>query len=113
MRVILVLKVFEVLTLTFDGSHFDTLPRVDLSYTAMELWSVGTTAQSTGANANTHIADIAFIENIRGSNFADTLNGDAGNNRIEGGLGYNTLFDRTGNDSFVFTFRAINNQRAR
>jgi Ca2+-binding RTX toxin-like protein len=38
------------------------------------------------------------------------LNGDAGNNRIEGGLGDDTLSGRSGNDSFVFRFDGITSQ---
>ncbi len=52
------------------------------------------------------------IEQLYGSNFADTLTGDAGNNRLwgnggddvlTGGAGADTLKGGAGNDSFVYT----------
>ncbi|HEY2069725.1 MAG TPA: hypothetical protein VGG48_09250 [Rhizomicrobium sp.] len=55
---------------------------------------------------------LSSIENITGSNFADTLtgnsgnnviNGGAGNDTIIGGLGADTLTGGTGADHFVFT----------
>jgi Ca2+-binding RTX toxin-like protein len=93
---------------SFDGSRSQTSLWVDLSYTSTEVWTVGTTAQSLGSNANTALADLVSIENITGSSFADTLNGDAGNNRIEGGLGNDLLSGRAGNDTFVFSFDGLN-----
>jgi len=41
------------------------------------------------------------IENVVGSAFADTLNGDGGANRLEGGAGDDTLFGADGDDWLV------------
>jgi Ca2+-binding RTX toxin-like protein len=95
---------------TFDGSASDTSLWIDLAYTAMEVWSVGTTVQSTGANANTAIADLTSIENITGSQYADTLLGNAGNNRIDSGFGNDVIYGRGGSDRFVFSFDVISQQ---
>jgi Ca2+-binding RTX toxin-like protein len=68
----------------------------------MEVWTVGTQANSTGANANIQVANLISIENIAGSRYGDTLIGDSGVNRIEGGLGNDILLGRGGSDTFVF-----------
>jgi serralysin len=41
------------------------------------------------------------IENLYGSNFSDTLRGDAGANTIRGGAGNDTLVGRAGNDTLL------------
>ncbi|MFT6258380.1 MAG: Ca2+-binding RTX toxin-like protein [Rickettsiales bacterium] len=45
---------------------------------------------------------ISNFENITGSNFADTLTGDAGNNIIEGGAGDDILIGGAGSDTYVY-----------
>ena len=55
-----------------------------------------TTAQNT---INAGMDTITNVENIIGSNFADTLTGDANDNVIEGGLGNDTLDGGAGNDT--------------
>ncbi|MBK6741692.1 MAG: type I secretion C-terminal target domain-containing protein [Hydrogenophilales bacterium] len=58
-----------------------------------------TTAQNTvGAGTDT----ITNVENLVGSNSADTLTGDAGNNVIEGGLGNDTLAGGGGVDTVSY-----------
>jgi RTX calcium-binding nonapeptide repeat (4 copies) len=94
---------------TFDGSRSTTSLWIGLTNTAVEVWSVGSTANSNGANANTQIADLVSIENIVGSHYGDTLLGDTGINRIEGLKGNDTLAGFGGNDTFVFKFDAVNN----
>jgi Ca2+-binding RTX toxin-like protein len=93
---------------TFDGSRSATSLWVSLAHQAMEVWTTGTTGASTGATANNAVADLNSIENLIGTQFADTLIGDAGNNRIEGGKGNDVLVGGSGDDSFVFRFDAIN-----
>jgi Ca2+-binding RTX toxin-like protein len=97
---------------TFDGSRSDTSLWINLGYSAMEVWSVGSTAQSTGANANTQVANLVSIENAIGSSHADTVIGDATNNRLNGGLGNDVLAGAGGNDTFVFRFDSLNQQGA-
>ena len=41
------------------------------------------------------------FENLRGSQFGDTLSGDVGNNILEGRQGYDRLFGNVGNDTLV------------
>ena len=55
--------------------------------------------QNTG-NAGTDT--LLNFENLRGSNFNDTLTGDAGGNTLLGGLGNDTMTGNGGADSFVF-----------
>ncbi|MFQ5622072.1 MAG: M10 family metallopeptidase C-terminal domain-containing protein [Paracoccaceae bacterium] len=45
---------------------------------------------------------LAGIEDVRGSQFSDTLIGDAGVNRLEGGGGGDFLYDFLGGDDFLF-----------
>ncbi|OFX10325.1 MAG: hypothetical protein A3G22_00005, partial [Alphaproteobacteria bacterium RIFCSPLOWO2_12_FULL_40_11] len=45
---------------------------------------------------------ISNFENIIGSNYADTLTGDAGNNIIEGGAGDDILFGGGGSDTYIY-----------
>ncbi|MFM2060224.1 MAG: hypothetical protein RLY71_4609, partial [Pseudomonadota bacterium] len=55
-------------------------------------------AQATGGSgSDTLIA----IENLTGSNFADTLSGDAGANTLSGGLGADTMSGGDGNDTYA------------
>ena len=63
---------------TVDYSHAATGITVDLSN------PLNNTGAATG---DTYIS----IENVRGTNFNDTLTGDANNNVLEGGLGTNIL----------------------
>lgn len=45
---------------------------------------------------------LALIENVVGSDFADTLVGDSGHNELTGGAGDDVLYGGDGADSFVF-----------
>ena len=57
-------------------------------------------AQATGGSGTDTLVN---IENLTGSNFADTLTGNAGNNVLTGGLGADTLTGGAGNDIFALT----------
>ncbi len=45
---------------------------------------------------------IVGVENVNGTNYADTIIGDYSNNVLNGNGGNDTLFGGTGNDTFVF-----------
>lgn len=45
---------------------------------------------------------LQVIENLKGSNFNDTLIGTAGNNAISGALGNDTLTGKAAQDKFIF-----------
>ncbi len=60
---------------------------VDLSVTA---------AQTVGGGQG--IDTLSSIENLTGSNYADTLTGDAGNNTLIGGAGNDSLYGGAGDD---------------
>ena len=65
----------------------------------------GNVSASLGVGGSTsHAAGDTYnsIENIIGSDFADTLSGDANANRIEGGRGTDTLTGGGGADVFVY-----------
>ncbi|MFZ2969018.1 MAG: hypothetical protein WA080_08205, partial [Sulfuricurvum sp.] len=59
-----------------------------------------TTVQDTGHSG---LDTILNFENLFGSNYADTLTGNAGANSIDGGKGNDTLKGGSGRDSFVFS----------
>ncbi len=50
------------------------------------------------ANGAAGSDDLAVIENLTGTAFADTLTGDAAANRIEGGAGDDNIYGREGDD---------------
>ncbi len=71
----------------FDNGN-DTVDYSHVSGPAGVTVDLSNPLNNTGAAAgDTFIS----IENLRGSNFDDTLNGDANNNVLEGGLGNDTL----------------------
>ncbi|MDP1700907.1 MAG: cadherin domain-containing protein, partial [Aestuariivirga sp.] len=55
-----------------------------------------TTAQNTGGGGTDTILN---VENLYGSEFADTLTGNSGDNTIWGGAGNDTIFGGAGNDT--------------
>jgi len=53
-------------------------------------------------NSGEALGDLYYqVENLRGSNYADTLGGDAGANQLDGGLGLDDLRGGLGNDVYV------------
>lgn len=80
------------------GSGGDTVSYVSASGSITVNLST-TTAQNTGA-AGTDT--ITAFENIRGSDFNDTLTGDGNANIIEGGLGNDTLDGGAGTDTLSY-----------
>jgi hypothetical protein len=97
---------------TFDGSRSDTSLWIGLQNFGMEVWTVNSTANSTGVNSNTQVCDLISVENLIGSQYGDTLIGYTDNNRIEGGKGDDILVGYGGNDTFVFKFDTVNSQGA-
>src|SRR6185295_14874597 len=79
---------------TGSGAGSDT---VDYSKSSAGLIAnLATPASNTGdASGDTYFS----IENLRGSDFNDTLTGDGNNNILEGGLGTNTLVGGGGSDT--------------
>ena len=64
-----------------------------------------TTGRASGADGNDTLTS---IENIIGSNFNDTLTGDAGNNRLDGGEGIDTvIYEDATRSVSVNLFRGI------
>jgi Ca2+-binding RTX toxin-like protein len=57
------------------------------------------TAQITGGAGTDTLSN---IEGVEGSDFDDTLTGDAGNNFLAGGAGNDTMTGNGGNDTFIF-----------
>ncbi len=70
---------------------------VDYSHAAT---GVTASLSSPASNSGAAGGDIYIsIENLRGTNFDDTLTGDLNNNVLEGGLGHNTLNGGGGSDT--------------
>ena len=64
----------------------------------------GLLASLTSSSTNTNDAEgdtYSSIQNLVGSNYADTLIGDARNNLLNGGLGNDVLIGATGNDILI------------
>lgn len=78
---------------TLDFQSFGAV-WVDLTYAGVE-------AQSFISGSWWNLADLASIENIVGSAYADTIAGDGLANRLEGGKGADDLRGRGGADIFV------------
>ncbi|MDD1425861.1 M10 family metallopeptidase C-terminal domain-containing protein [Dolichospermum sp. ST_sed9] len=93
-----------------DGSGVDTVSFA--GSTASIVFDLGlTTIQTVGAGTQITLTAADAIENAIGGNGADSLFGNALNNRLDGGagndtlaggLGNDTLVSGTGNDQFVF-----------
>jgi Ca2+-binding RTX toxin-like protein len=87
-------------TVAFSG--YSKAVYVQLGFGAIDAWTSGTSNATVGGPL-TNLANLDNIENIVGTNYHDTLIGDAGANRIAGGYGNDVLTGNAGQDSFVFT----------
>lgn len=94
-----------------DGTGTDTIDEADAG--GMDLldfspFGIGvnvdlTQSSQTVAPGSTLVfTNVANIENLRGSNFADTLTGNAASNLIEGRTGNDTMTGGAGNDFYVY-----------
>ncbi len=73
--------------------------RLSNAAVSVSLLDFGSGGSGTGGHAQ---GDILFrIENVTGSNFSDTLIGDAGDNRLEGLNGNDTLTGGDGRDTLI------------
>ncbi len=70
-------------------------------YTSATAGVVASLAASSSNQGDAAGDTYSGVENLIGSNFADTLRGDAANNRLEGGAGNDTLEGGAGNDSLL------------
>jgi serralysin len=95
---------------TADFSRFGSAVWVSLGYGGREAWTRGTTSLDAGTWRE--IADLAGIENVRGTDRADGLYGDgnanlldgaAGDDVLSGGGGSDTLEGGAGTDTAVYT----------
>ncbi|HKA74477.1 MAG TPA: calcium-binding protein, partial [Xanthobacteraceae bacterium] len=84
----------------FDARALGSAVWVDLAFLGVEAWTSGV-ATATDTNATTQIADLTSIEDIVGSDFADTLRGDGGNNTIIGLQGDDVIDGRAGDDILI------------
>jgi Ca2+-binding RTX toxin-like protein len=71
---------------------------VDLTGGAPAGMGGGGVAQATGGGGTDTLSG---VENLIGSGFNDTLQGDAGANRIDGGTGVDTMIGGAGNDVYI------------
>jgi Ca2+-binding RTX toxin-like protein len=86
---------------TADFSLFGSAVWVDLTRTSSgdsEAWTRDRTDVNSGPGAWRAIADLAALENLTGTAYADKLFGDDGANRLSGGDGDDVLDGRGGND---------------
>ncbi|QYK42909.1 MAG: hypothetical protein KF887_07375 [Paracoccaceae bacterium] len=65
----------------------------------------GTPVLSSNGVREIAIASLANIENLRGTDFDDQLIGNAQDNVIDGGLGFNVMVGHAGADTFISTGR--------
>ncbi len=87
---------------TLDGGANSLLGRDTLSYDRAGAGVVVNLSLTTAQNTIGSGVDlIRGFEKLEGSNFADTLTGDAGNNEIQGRSGNNLLSGLAGNDDLV------------
>lgn len=93
----------------FDGGNGTDSLSYAASTVAVNVDLSKTSAQNTGGSGTDTIIN---VENLRGSNYNDTLIGNTGSNQIyglngddtiNGGLGNDTLSGGSGADTFVFT----------
>lgn len=84
------------------GTGIDTVDYARATLTGGVTVNLNITAQqdTLGAGRDT----IRNVENIQGSNFADTLTGNTADNWINGGAGSDTIFGGGGNDSLFAGF---------
>jgi serralysin len=76
------------------GAGIDTASYVDASSSVTVSLAAGTAAGGAGSDI------LSQIENVNGSNFADTLTGNNGANSISGALGNDTFIGTSGSDTF-------------
>ncbi|PLY07443.1 MAG: hypothetical protein C0625_04505 [Arcobacter sp.] len=81
------------------GATGDTLDYSSATTTGVTVDLSNTAQQSISATEG--FDTLVNIENIIGSNFADTLSGNAEDNTLDGGLGNDTLKGGAGDDSFI------------
>ncbi|MGJ5182003.1 calcium-binding protein, partial [Bradyrhizobium oligotrophicum] len=81
---------------TLDLSGFGSAVWVDLVTNGAEVRTTDQASLSTGVWRD--MADVANVENITGTVYADQLAGDAGNNVILGGAGDDVIDGRSGDD---------------
>jgi Ca2+-binding RTX toxin-like protein len=84
---------------TADFGKFHSAVQVDLNLTANAVQTRDGEDLSTGTWRT--IVDMSNMENAVGSNFADKLIGNAGDNGLDGGLGDDTLIGGEGKDFFI------------
>jgi Ca2+-binding RTX toxin-like protein len=85
---------------TADFSRFGSAVWVKLDHSGVEAW---TTDQANVSNGTWRaIADVAGIENLKGTVAADVFGGNAAANRIDGGAGADILTGGGGADRFDY-----------
>ncbi len=68
---------------------------------SVNLLSGGPAMSQDSAGLDVTLATVAGIENLRGTDYADVLIGDGGDNIIDGGLGFDAMTGHAGNDTFI------------
>lgn len=80
---------------TLDGATGSDTVSYAFAASAIKASLTSTTAQATGGSGNDTLLN---IEHLAGSNYNDTLTGNAGANNLSGGAGNDTLNGGSGND---------------
>ena len=92
----------DLLTGGAGGDRLDGGNGIDTaSYATATAGVVASLASTSGNKGDAYRDSYYSIENLTGSNFADTLTGNSSANRIEGGAGADKLYGGSGNDTLV------------
>ena len=86
---------------TIDFSKFGAAVSVTLVTTALSEAGTSDAATIPAGATLRPVAELANFENVVGSNFADVINGNAGDNVLDGGAGADRMSGGSGDDTYI------------
>jgi len=98
---------------TFEGGNgFDRIQYSDTAATSIEVLLNGDSSSIVTVSGGAYLHEVSDVENVRGSNFDDTIGGDSlnnyldgynGNDIIYGNAGFDTMLGGNGNDTLDYS----------